>query len=294
MNSNNTTKFQKTCKPKIRKEFETLYTNWRSNNGSAGYNEFAKLKEQVYPTGLVMINENNRYKTDFQFPDPDLSKTVAINMMPIVVEDLSTYTDDTLRYRDIIKVCSHVSGLNNKKCYLTIHESWVAPGLTQRRKGLHVESPRIGEGKNEFYYWGQGECLVDRPDGGIFMASNVTGSCEVYNVKIDTDAIGLGGDIEHLRSALPKDSRKLLKAGELVWITDRTPHSSLPVDHLVYRQFFRLVTSNISAWYSQHSTANPLGCEVGENILIINENKFTSDATAPGSDTSTSTLCSII
>jgi len=33
----------------------------------------------------------------------------------------------------------------------------------------------------------------------------------------------------------------------------------LPVPQRVFRQFFRLVTANVSLWYKNHSTANPLG-----------------------------------
>ena len=39
----------------------------------------------------------------------------------------------------------------------------------------------------------------------------------------------------------------------------RTPHESLPLPEGAYRQFFRLVTSQVSFWYKDHSTANPMG-----------------------------------
>ena len=35
-----------------------------------------------------------------------------------------------------------------------------------------------------------------------------------------------------------------------------------------YRQFFRLVTSNVSFWYRDHSTHNPLGVEPDPTITL--------------------------
>ena len=44
-------------------------------------------------------------------------------------------------------------------------------------------------------------------------------------------------------------------------ICDRTPHESLPLPQSGCRQFFRLVTSEVSLWYADHSTPNPLGVQ---------------------------------
>jgi hypothetical protein len=79
--------------------------------------------------------------------------------------------------------------------------------------------------------------------GGIYMASSVAGSCRMWPAEISPEAIGPLGDIEPLRSHLT--SRRILSngpnreghrigieiypslavgAGQLVWMTDRTPH----------------------------------------------------------------------
>merc|ERR1712139_709132 len=61
----------------------------------------------------------------------------------------------------------------------------------------------------------------------------------------------------------------------MYWLTDRTPHETLPVKEDTYRQFFRVVTSSLSAWFPEHSTANRLGIKPDENITkIIEGNKF--------------------
>ena len=42
-------------------------------------------------------------------------------------------------------------------------------------------------------------------------------------------------------------------------MSDVTPHESVPFAEAAHRQYFRVVTSSVSVWYSKHSTANPLG-----------------------------------
>jgi hypothetical protein len=116
-------------------------------------------------------------------------------------------------------------------------------------------------------------------EGGIFMASNISNSCTVWNAEVEPSHIGKLGSLEHLRPLLGKGAS--VAAGELIWITDRTPHESLPlpastdcvlcespsyrlcdvienceptINILCFakvgtsRQYFRLVTSNVSAW----------------------------------------------
>ena len=60
----------------------------------------------------------------------------------------------------------------------------------------------------------------------------------------------------------------------MVWITDCTPHESLPLPAGKSRQYFRLVTSDVSVWYADHSTPNPLGIVPPDNVKIVHGNKF--------------------
>merc|ERR1712025_436948 len=105
------------------------------------------------------------------------------------------------------------------------------------------------------------------------MASTVDDTCEVFNAKVaDPGALG---DVEHLRPWLERGSGHLMAAGELMWITDQTPHEAYPVHETVYRQYFRLVTSEVSEWYSQHNTANPLGVKPdGRVTSVLTNSKF--------------------
>jgi hypothetical protein len=131
--------------------------------------------------------------------------------------------------------------------------------------------------------WGLGYFDESRgvPIDGIYMASafygamcETEGTCAVWPATIDhpekvTD--GHGG-IEHLREYLPNDRKYVMKNGELVWMTDRTPHESLPAVRSGRRQFFRVVAGPISVWYSRHNTPNPLG--VAPGAPISDKDKF--------------------
>merc|ERR1711862_524931 len=116
--------------------------------------------------------------------------------------------------------------------YLAIQESLVKQGCSQRRAGLHIETPGNfnidGSFREQRYYWGcsGGIIHIDRSTvrGGIYMASNVD--------------------------------------------------ESLPLQRDTYRQFFRLVTSSLSAWYPENATPNPLGIEPDPNVTkVVTGNK---------------------
>ena len=143
--------------------------------------------------------------------------------------------------------------------------------------------------------------------GGIYMASSVENSCRAWNCKIvpeeegdkddgacgnkvagesgdrssggrrkgNNEAIGRLGSIEHLRHLLPEELALTMKANRLYWMTDRTPHESLPLKKGTHRQFFRLVMSQVSLWYEDHSTPNPNGVKPDPKVTkIVKGDKF--------------------
>ncbi|KAJ3141902.1 hypothetical protein HK100_005816 [Physocladia obscura] len=220
--------------------------------------------------------------------------SLNINMMPFVMGHTNTLPDNCKRYAKLIDACiRRVSHEEDKVGYLTVQESWVEPGNTQRRPGLHVETPGILKLGSTFkpimVHWGWGSTdrnLVPSGSaditGGIFMASSIPDSCAIWPCVIDNVSnagVDSLGSMEHLRAALERASKDqddaevfLQPANRLVWITDRTPHESLPVKRRVFRQYFRLVTSNVNVWYADHSTPNPLG--VLPSCQVIKGNKF--------------------
>ena len=112
------------------------------------------------------------------------------------------------------------------------------------------------------------------------MASTVADSCAVWNARVSPQAVGELGSLEHLRACLGDGYR--LPADTMVWITDATPHESLPLPEAAAaaaapRQFFRLVTSRVSGWYRAHSTPNELGTTPPPEVPILDGDKFARD-----------------
>jgi len=249
------------------------------------------------------------------FPPPT---DININMMPFIVGDsfqTSKLPEYIKPYWPMIQSCLKPETARarwhmwprrdfpselGKVNYLTIQESWVEEGTSQRRPGLHVDSPGAvkikdqivdgclkGKGSSQPYKghrWGGGcahEVLErrnddDEPDlgllvcrGGIYIASSVSSSCRAWNCAVKQEVVGRLGDIEHMRGALLQYPGLELEAGKMYWITDRTPHESLALPEGTFRQFFRLVTSQVSFWYKDHSTENPRGVKPDTTITKV-------------------------
>jgi hypothetical protein len=60
-------------------------------------------------------------------------------------------------------------------------------------------------------------------------------------------------------------------------MTDSTPHESLPLDDDTQRQFFRLVSNEITVWYASHSTPSPFGISPPESVEVLNYDKFAAE-----------------
>ena len=249
---------------------------------------------------------------EIQFPTPtDLN----INMMPFVMG--RTFEESFLPinlksyYDRLILRCLHSQDIEIGKIgYLTIHESYIYKDSSQRRPGVHTESPGIvyitsfdgkestaddnktvehfftkGEGNTEvqpvYADWGRAWHSRNVINGGIYMASTVKDSCKVWKCQITQDCgdiIGTLGDLEKYREFLP-DISETMKPNQIYWLTDRTPHESLPLKKSTYRQFFRLVTSKVSVWFEDHSTKNPHGIVPDPEITkIVKGSKFENKA----------------
>ena len=239
-------------------------------------------------------------------PFPE-SRGLNINMMPFRLFDPEgTLPEECKQWIPWIKSCmacyTSPEDFKARIAYLTVHESDVACDMSHRRSGLHIERPggvggegRVSRATGEqwalgiyqqephmprFPCWGMGhwDTVNGVPVDGIYMASNVAESCAVFPALIDAPerVSDKHGGIEHLRELL--GARYLLGAGELVWMTDRTPHESLPLPasrqsrQSRHRQFFRLVVGPISTWYSKHNTPNPRGTL--PNAVVSDVDKF--------------------
>jgi len=243
---------------------------------------------------FLNYDENyNTFEEKIKFPEPT---NININMMPIIMN--AKFIPEYLHsYYNLIKHLPiphyDLNNLNQdgyyekKVLYLTIHESYVSAGEFQRRPGLHIERPSSIGGRfikrdyRDIEYrslaWGLGYHHEAEDGGiaidGIYMASNVENSCKIWPIQIKnpheiTD--GHGG-IEHMRDHI--GDGEILKANEMYWLTDTTPHESLPLKN-TYRQFLRLIVGRISVWYSKHNTPNPLGIVPQSDVIISDIDKF--------------------
>jgi hypothetical protein len=225
-----------------------------------------------------------------------------VNMMPIRIGDLHSLPESCLPYISILASLPLSRSNWGKIGYLTIHESIVTEeGASQRRGGVHTETPgkiwlnsedetssASVKGKLTFMHdspmtvaWGAGHSIELWPgyfeyDGGLYMGSNVAGSTQVWGatqVKRPEYTVGRLGDLEHLRHYLGES--ETLDAGDIVWMTDTTPHESLPLKVGTKRQYFRLVTDHVNVWYENHSTPNPLGIVPDPRVTtVLKGNKF--------------------
>lgn len=203
------------------------------------------------------------------FPKPT---DIMINMMPIIMGDDASVPE---QYQAYLPLIDDVKFKRGSIVYLTINESFVGKGTTQRRPGVHTEATNgktkapmsfSFQGSNRFGgHGGKGlwsnEIYVD----GLYMAST-DGDCEIWN--FDTEEVDcLGGVLESIK--VPGD---LCKPNVLYHLSDTTPHQALPAKEDHYRQFFRLVGPDLGLWWAKHNTANPLG--VKPNAQIVYDTKF--------------------
>lgn len=242
----------------------SMASHWNTTQGAVVVSSFRYLHSpSPEPIGVL------------RFPPP---RGININMMPFVIGNKNSLPTYLHGYWDIIVDCDPEYRENGKIWYLTIDERELKQGEVHRRPGIHIESPGNilvrGSHKREKIYssWGLGIIDTDRFEGGIFLASNISDSCKIWNCTlIDDDVIGPLGSLKRVKNCIP-GSEIMCKANKLYWITDKTPHESLPMKANCYRQFFRLVTSKVTVWYDAHSSKNPLG--VQPDCTIVYGDKF--------------------
>jgi hypothetical protein len=211
--------------------------------------------------------------TDVSFPE---SQDILVNMMPFVMGEPDSLPLELCHYQPLIDACQIEEEELGKVGYLTVTETEVEAGTSQRRGGAHTERhPSAswggggwGKGRWGGGGWGKG-IYAGRRYGGIYLASNMENTTAIWDARIEEP--GEGGDVEHIIEDLGEPS--VLGANELLWMTDATPHASLPVPRSGKRQFFRVVTSAVDLWFADHSTANP-NVPLPETVKQIHGNKF--------------------
>jgi hypothetical protein len=155
------------------------------------------------------------------------------------------------------------------------------PAWTQRSHGFQAL-------KSKHQYGGQSCCGILQLEHLVFCLKALSSrereseSAHAFNpLGVDKqDVADRHGGLEHMRPRLGPP--RLLEAGELCWLTDRTPHEALPLPNdkdRVYRQFFRLVAGPIDVWYARHNTPNPLGLQPEARVSY--EDRFAGESEDP-------------
>lgn len=284
--------------PKNVKDIITFYTGYNIAkwvNNEYALRQYEKLKESVilanekgYEDGVKIPDSfwlypfftkqfkpiQHRTYIDIQLPKPDYADLINVNMMPFILSEKGSLPLNLQKYWEYIENCREFSlaTLDDKVAYLTIQESFVKKGETQRRPGLHIESP-VGSSilgqRSGSRWWGGGY------EGGIFLASNVPESFEIWKCSVDNKLVGKFGGVgilNNFEDLIP--IKKLRNEKHQIYIlNDHVPHEGLPMKEDGFRQFFRLVIGKVSVWYIDHSTPNPL-CSVGNDTKVIHGNKF--------------------
>jgi hypothetical protein len=181
-------------------------------------------RKELMDSPLIRIHK------DIEFPNLSVGgdSPISVNMMPFDLFDPEhSLPDYLLGYVHIIKECrkyiksyvlfekqelENFSDIQHRIAYLTVDERPVSHrGASQRREGLHVESPGsmrpeeiIDKGHytpdlGYYHRWGMGRSDGEYLVGGIFIVSNMANSTAVWNSKVhDTfgDVICKHGGLE--------------------------------------------------------------------------------------------------
>lgn len=195
---------------------------------------------------------------------------VNCNMLPFILGNKQSLPLEFQQYYSMIEACNIEPEMLGQVCYITVREGFIEKGQTQSTPGMHTEATKAPFG---VYAWGGGVawgCGSKGSQGrkeGVYVAST-DGSMVVINTQIPAEYLGVRGEVSDIFTDVQK-----AEPSTLYWLTDRTPHKATPVANSGNRQFFRLVTKNIGAWYSLHNTKNPL-VSLPQAVQVIETNKF--------------------
>lgn len=239
----------------------------------------SKLTSELSQTGTL------------QFPEYTGTRVM---MLPIILGNPDSLPTDVLpkSWHEPIMALGELATqiaptVANKVAYLTIDESVVLPGLTQRRPGLHTDGYAEFDESGELAYggWSGGawaapprrepkpEPKPERtPDPwrggwgggawangyglGMLTASTHVG-CEAYE-QVFEGRPGSNGDCAHLVEQLNSQNRVILEPGKIYAMDGDTVHQSLTHAIKTARQFVRLSMPSDAAWYEGY-TENSLG-----------------------------------
>lgn len=172
---------------------------------------------------------------------------VKCYMMPVIQGRPETLPNHLTQYADAL---SALSMENGKIGYLTVDESYVDAGRSQRGYGagtrtIHTEaclsSHGISWGPSRPSWGGSGVWL--KPDVPVRVANSIDDTCLVWDGDVmDTTP---DGDLSAMADRFPVETGRSLKRGEVCQISIWTPHEPRPQQFSGGRQFIRLVGDGV-------------------------------------------------
>lgn len=275
------------------------FLEWRDRDFPEHFQQYPSDRQHAGGCPAAILATNVPFPPLLKLPRRTFirdSQYLYVNMMPINLKNLDNLPKFCEGYLPLLKLCR--SRMNTGSIsfepdvligYLTIDERPIDPSQPNQRGGLRIESSGMRplvKRSSEYAYGGNfipgtehhsGDGIMmrdERIEGGIFIATTMPNATAVWNCRIidrKGSVIGSHGNIERLRPLLGQSSR-VLQAGELMWITDKTPLEALqlPPGAVGKRyQYFRLVVGEVTAWFADESTANPYGVTPPPEVQII-------------------------
>lgn len=166
-----------------------------------------------------------------------------VQMMPVVLGDVSSYPVELLAYQHVLALASGLLG-RGEVGYITVDNRSTARGRTMRTPGWHVD----GAGWGGIRSWGGGS-------SGMVLGSSLP-RCEVA-LGTYRGEIGPEGEADNIEWE-SKARRSVLKEHRLWHADGATIHRTLPAPEREGRCFVRVSGPSDAPWHTCN-TPSPLG-----------------------------------
>lgn len=181
------------------------------------------------------------------------------NMMPFIQGDASSLPKEYKPYFSIIESNFLEKG---DVGFLTIHESVVEKGLSQRgynsfgiSRNVHIEVGRTKTGNRWGSSWGGRANTVIEDKTMVLISNSISETCRVWDAMEMANTAD--GDLSEYIDRYPEQTGVMLQSGEVAKISIFTPHECVPQRVSGQRQFFRIVGKGVHG-REDYFTVNPL------------------------------------
>lgn len=183
-------------------------------------------------------------------------------MMPFIQGRPESLPEEYASYADIVERLA-LPGEDGRVGLITIDESVVSAGTSQRGYGsgertIHTEACVSGErlswGPTD-PTWGPSPWVRLERDVRVLIANSIDDTCMLWDVEV-TDTTP-DGDLSHRADEFPRQTGRLMKAGEVMEIGIFTPHEPIAQAEGGKRQFFRIVGQGVHG-REDYFTRNPV------------------------------------